>query len=239
MKGQRGVALLLVLWVLALLGTLLGALAATVQVQHRQAQWQVDHTQALLAAEAGLAQAISAQQARDPLAHWPADGQPHTVRFGAASLAVSVRSERGKLDLNAAPVADVRRLLAACGVNGPGVDRAVQALQQRRQGPVPVRALEELREMPGVSWPAYRCAVPWITVWSGQAQPDAALTPAPLARLLGLPQVHAPGTDPGPIFTVTSVAHLPDGGNATLQVTLMLNTAKEGARPYRVLRWQE
>jgi general secretion pathway protein K len=76
-------------------------------------------------------------------------------------------------------------------------------------------------------------------VWSGQAQPDPAFTPASLAKALGQPVVRAAGADPGQIFTVVSEARLPNGYRTTLQATLMLTSVKEGARPFRVLRWQE
>ncbi|WP_287815979.1 type II secretion system protein GspK [Pseudomonas sp.] len=239
MTAQRGVALLVVLWVLAVLATLLGALAATVQVQHRQALWQASHTQAVFAAEAGVAQAVMARQARDPQARWPADGQPHQLRLGDADVRVSLYSERGKLDLNAASAPDLSRLLKACGAAPQAIEPLLQALEHLRQGPVPLRTLDELRELPGMGFALYHCAVPWITVWSGQAQPDPALAPAPLARALGLPAVREPDADPGPIITVQSEARLRNGYHTTLQVTLMLTQTKEGARPYRVLRWQE
>lgn len=239
MKMQRGVALLLVLWVLAVLSTLLGGLAATVQLQNRQAQWQAAHTQALFAAEAGLSQAVMALQARDPAVRWPADGAPHALRFEQAELSVSVHSERGKLDLNAAPTQAVGRLLKACGAGAQVSGPLLEALARQRRGPVPLRTLEEFRELPGVSFSLYRCLAPWLTLWSGQPQPDPALTPAPLAKALGLPVVRLSGFNPGQILTVVSEARMPNGYRATLQATLMLTTVKEGGRPFRVLRWQE
>ncbi|WP_342655215.1 type II secretion system minor pseudopilin GspK [Pseudomonas sp. F3-2] len=239
MNVQRGVALLMVLWVLAVLSTLLGALAATVQLQNRQAQWQVAHTRAMFAAEAGLSQAVMALQARDPKARWTADGVLHELRFDEAQLSVSVYSERGKLDLNAASTQDVGRLLTFCGADPQALASSLEALTRQRLDPVPLRTLEEFRQMPGMSYALFRCMAPWITVWSGQAQPDPGFTPVPLAKALGLPVVRSPGADPGQMFTVVSQALLPNGDRATLQATLMLTSVKEGARPFRVLRWQE
>ena len=60
MKHQRGVALLLVLWVLAMLSVMLSGLAGWVQLQSRQSAWNRQHAQAQLAAEAvGVFQADS------------------------------------------------------------------------------------------------------------------------------------------------------------------------------------
>jgi|ERR1700712_487929 len=239
MKKEQGVALLLVLWVLALLSTLLAALAATVQLQHRQAQWMASHTQALFSAEAGLGEAVMALQARDPKARWLANGEPHSSNFADADLEVRVYSERGKLDLNAALASDVRRLLSACGATADEGEQAGRALEQQRSGAVPMRTLEEFRKLPGMNFALYRCAKPWITVWSGAARPEPGLAGQPLVKALGLSVVHVTGADPGQIFTVVSQARLLNGWSTSLQVTLMLIPAKEGARPYRVLRWQE
>ncbi|WP_213877901.1 type II secretion system protein GspK [Pseudomonas sp. dw_358] len=239
MKPERGVALLLVLWLLALLSVLLAALAATVQLQLHQAQWLGGQTQALLAAEGGIDQAVIALQARDPAARWAADGQPHIARLGDAGLVVRVRSERGKLDLNSAPLSAVRRLLQSAGASPQAAEAISRALEQQRNGPAPVRTVEALRALPGMSFELYRAMAPLVTVWSGEAQPDPSLAPPQLARALGLPAARAANPQAGQIFTLDSEARLPDGGHAELRVTLILTSAKEGARPYRVLRWQE
>lgn len=240
LRNQRGVALLLVLWVLALLSTLLAGLLGWVHLQNRQALWQRQHTQAVLAAEAGIGMAVLAQLDRDPARHWKADGQPHGLRFDDAKLAVSLGSETGKLDLNAAPAESFARLLAACG-SAPGLASEIaQGLEQRRGGGrAPLRMVEEVRELPGIGQPLYQCASPHVTLWSGQTAPDARMASPWLRRALGLPQAGPATEDAGPVISIQSRATLPGGYTTTLNVTLLLNPSKEGARPYRVLRWQE
>ncbi|MDH0746875.1 general secretion pathway protein GspK [Pseudomonas sp. GD03842] len=240
MTRQRGVALLLVLWVLALLSTLLAGLLGWVHLQNRQALWQRQHTQAVLAAEAGLAMAVTAQLDRDPHRHWLADGQPHALRFDDATLAVSLVSEAGKLDVNAAPVESFMRLVLACGGSNAQAQAVSGALNQRRGADrQPLRTVEEVRELPAMDQRVYQCASAHLTLWSGLPAPDAALASGWLRRVLNLPQASSAAQDAGPVVTVQSQATLPGGFNATLIVTLLLNPSKEGARPYRVLRWQE
>jgi general secretion pathway protein K len=240
MKGQRGVALLLVLWVLALLGTLLAGLLGWVHLQNRQALWQRQHTQAVLAAEAGVGMAVLAQLDRDPQRRWNADGKPHALRFDDTSLAVSLTSEAGKLDVNAAPVESFARLVLACGGSGAQSAQLSQALNQRRGGDrAPLRTIEEIRELPAMDPRLYTCASAHLTLWSGLPAPDARLASPWLRRVLNLPQGGASTQDAGPVITVHSRATLPGGFTTTLSVTLLLNPSKEGARPYRVLRWQE
>lgn len=240
MRGQRGVALLLVLWVLALLGTLLAGLVGWVHLQNRQALWQRQHLQGLLAAEAGIGMAVLAQLDRDPQRHWLADGQVHALRFDEAELAVTLRSEQGQLDLNAAPAAQIARLLQACGAL-PGQARQLgQAVDQRRgEQQAPLRLIEELREIAGMTQALYSCAAPYVTLWNGLPEPDPRLAAPWLQQALNLPRMNPTGTTAGSIVTLQSRATLPGGYATTLRVTLILNPSKEGARPYRVLRWQE
>lgn len=235
---QRGVALLLVLWVLALLASLLAGLAGWVGLQNRQALWQRQHTQAVLAAEAGVGMAVLAQLDRDPQRHWRADGQAHELVFDGVRLAVSLHSEQGKLDLNAAAMEQIERLLLACGGTTQQVQMLTLALQQRRAA-TPLRLLEELRELPGMDRTLYERAIPCLTLWSGQPSPDPRLASSKLRHALGLPRGGPVPQDGGPVLTVDSRATLPGGYTTTLRVTLLLNPSKEGTRPYRVLRWQE
>ncbi|WP_447802426.1 type II secretion system minor pseudopilin GspK [Pseudomonas serbica] len=240
MKRQRGVALLLVLWVLALLGTLLAGLVGWVHLQNRQALWQRQHLQGLLAAEAGIGMAVLAQLDRNPQRHWLADGQVHAMRFDDAELAVSLSSEQGRLDLNTAPTEQIARLLQACGATPGEALQLAKAVDHRRgDNQAPLRMIEELREIPGMTQELYQRAADYVTLWSGLPGPDLQLAAPWLQRALNLPRASPKVMDAGSIITIESRATLPGGQTTTLRVTLLFNPSKEGARPYRVLRWQE
>ncbi|MGC1329970.1 type II secretion system minor pseudopilin GspK, partial [Pseudomonas sp.] len=203
MNQQKGVALLLVLWVLALLSILLAGLAGWVQLESRQALWQRQHTEALLAAEAGVNLAVVSLTDPAQKRAWAADGGPHALAFERARVQVSVVSERGKLDLNAASAEDFARLVQACG----GAARArglAEALDQRRgNGQPPLRVIEELRQLPGMNQALFACTAPQVTLWSGQERPDPAFTSPWLRRVFALPNLNITGGDPGPILTLT------------------------------------
>lgn len=238
--NQEGVALLVVLWVLALLSLLLGALAGWVQLESRQALWLRQNTQALLAAEAGLNMAV--QDLLDPLQNkrWVADGGTHSLRVDETQLTVSIRSERGKLDLNSAPVADLLRVLQACGAGKRQADVVAQALAaQRNGGQSPLRVIEELRVLPGMTRALYIRLLPEITVWSGLGRPDPAFASELLRQALNLPSPSPIGADPGSVLSIDSRAEQPGGVTAVVQTIVLLNPTEGGAQPYRVLRWQE
>lgn len=236
-RSQRGAALILVLWVIALASTLLGSLAVSVQLQQKQALWQRHQTRAALAAEAGLTRAVAGLLERGPR-RWRPDGELHRLTFDDSELAVRVRSERGKLDLNAAPASDVRRLLNACGAGERAAADTVAALMRRRDRQ-PLRLLEAFRSLPGMTYARYRCVRPLITVWSGMPRPDPALAPPALVRALDLPRVEGAAARAGQILTVDVRATLAGGFRSHLAVTLLLRPSSAGTQPYRVLRWQE
>ncbi|SBW79954.1 general secretion pathway protein K [Pseudomonas veronii 1YdBTEX2] len=233
MRRQRGAALLLVLWVLALLSVLLGGLAGWVRLESRQALWHRQHTQTVLAAQAGVALAMADR-------HWIADGRERLLTFDDAQLHVSLRSERGKLYLVNAEAHDLTRLALACGASPAQAAQVAKALDARRkQGLAPFRVLEEVRQLPGMSQALYRQLLPELTLWSDLDRPAPAFASALMRQALNLPQQSAQGADPGEVLVVDSRAQRPGGYEARLQVTVLLSPTEDGAQPYRVLRWQE
>ena len=240
MNRQRGVALLLVLWALATLSLLLGGLAGWVQLETRQAAWQRQHTQALLAAQAGMNLALQALLDLNHRPRWIADGRAVPLAFDDARIVVRVSSERGKLDLNAASAEDITRVAQACGADRDQATRLGRALQARRDGSVaPLRVIEELRQVPGMTQSLYQRMAPEVTLWSGLARPDAAFASPSLRSALNLPHQTATGIDPGSVLSIDSQAQRPDGVIARLQTTVLLSPSEGNAQPYRVLRWQE
>ena len=240
MNRQRGVALLLVLWAVATLSLLLGGLAGWVQLETRQALWQRQHTQALLAAQAGMNLALQAVLEVNHRPRWVADGRAVPLAFDNAQLRVRVSSERGKLDLNGASNEDITRVAQACGADRDQATRLGRALQARRDGSAaPLRVIEELRQVPGMTQSLYQRMAPEVTLWSGLSRPDAAFASPLLRSALNLPQQAATGTDPGSVLSIDSQAQLPDGVIARLQTTVLLSPSEGNAQPYRVLRWQE
>ena len=233
MKRQRGVALLLVLWVLVLLSVLLGGLAAWVQLESRQALWHRQHTQTRLAAEAGIAQVMADRQ-------WVADGRAIALTFDDARLQVRLRSERGKLYLINADTQDLLRLALACGATPAQAQQLVKALEaRRRQGLAPFRVLEEVRQLPGMTQALYSQLLPEITLWSDLDRPAPAFASPLMRKALNLPRQNAEGVDPGEVLEIDSRAERPGGYQARLQLTVLLSPSEDRAQPYRVLRWQE
>lgn len=96
----RGVAFVLVLWVIAMLAILLGSFSLIARTENLQARHLFDTTQARYAAEAGLNLAVYELRKADPLERWVGDGRPYRFNYGGAEIEVQITDESGKIDLN-------------------------------------------------------------------------------------------------------------------------------------------
>lgn len=236
---SRGVALLLVIWLLALLTLMLGALVGAVRQELRLSQWQREHTRAVWAADAGLALAVRGLREPLPARRWIADGRLQTLEFDGAVLRVRVRSEYGKLDLNTASGADLTRIAVRLGASAEQARQLATGLaNQRLAGVPPLRALEEIRPWPGMTGALYERLLPHLTLWSGLPRPDPAFATEALRQALGLADASPEGGDPGPIVTVHSLALRPHGFSAQIHGTVLLSI-EQGPRPFRVIRYSE
>lgn len=215
-SGQRGVALLVVMWACTLLAILLGGYAAMARTEGLQARYQFEQTAAHYDAEAGLMRAVYALQAPDPASRWVADGRSYRFRFNGAKVSVSITSESGKVDLNTASPAILTRLFRMAGEGqdqAAALAKAVVAWrsfavssEQRQQraepyvaagrsyGPRcgPFASVQELQMVLGMTPALYARVAPDLTIWSGRPSPDPATAPLlALASLPGMTLEHA------------------------------------------------
>ena|GEM_PF-51280 len=100
-RRARGIAFVLVLWVIAMLSIILGSFSVVARTENLQSRHLFDTTQARYAAEAGLNLAVYELRKSDPLQRWVGDGRPYRFGYGDAEIEVSVTDDSGKVDLNA------------------------------------------------------------------------------------------------------------------------------------------
>jgi general secretion pathway protein K len=207
--GQRGVALLLVLWACTLLAILLGGYAALARTEGLQARYQFAQTRAPYAAEAGLMRAVYALQDPQPQQRWIGDGRFYTFHYDDITVNVSAIDEAGKVDLNAGSPDVLQGLFQAAGVPPAqahlladrvvdwrqppdlqgGVDnrRNAYLAAGRDYGPRhgPFASVEELQMVLGVTPQLYRLIAPVVTIWAGTSSP--APNSAPPLALAAIP----------------------------------------------------
>jgi general secretion pathway protein K len=99
---ERGIALILVLWAVALLTVIAASFAFETRTEAMLGANLLDKAQADAAAKAGIRRAIAGylQKGDD---RWSDDGVVRSLRFADARLRIVAVSEHGKIDLNAAP----------------------------------------------------------------------------------------------------------------------------------------
>jgi len=196
----RGIAFVLVLWVIAMLSILLGSFSLVARTESLQSRHLFDTTQARYAAEAGLNLAVYELRKQDPAERWIGDGRPYRFGYGDAEIEVSITDDSGKIDINAA--ANNPDLMTNLFVTrGVPLDKA-QALSDAIQdwidpddttrpngaeiaqykaaglsyGPknAPFDTVSELQQVLGMTYDLYEKIEPGITIYSGRSNPSAA-----------------------------------------------------------------
>lgn len=216
-SDQRGIVLIVVLWMVVLLSIMAGSVAYSMRTETRLAATGVELAQARALAEAGVSYAalhLWEEPGQNPAAgKWSADGSIHQWRFGPGQVSMAVEDAGGLIDLNAANRELLKGLLLAAGVAGDRLEPLLDAIEDWRDaddlrrlngaeaedyraagrtvGPKngPFQSIEELQSVLGMNQEIYRRIAKGLTVYSGQAGVNRASAPAIVLGAL-------PGMDP-------------------------------------------
>ena len=113
---QRGMVLVIVLWIVTLLAVVAGGFAYSMRVETRLATSAVERTQARALVEAGVAYALVWQLDLEAQKQWSPNGDPHDWEFGGGRVRISVADAAGRINLNNADPQLLRQALIAVGV---------------------------------------------------------------------------------------------------------------------------
>ena len=212
-RRQRGIALVLVLWVTVLLSVIVGSFTLVSRVETMQARNQLDVTRAYFAAEAGLHRAVAAMNVNDPQRQWVPDGRVYEMRFAGADVEIRVVDESGRIDLNAAQQDQLLSLFESQGLERQRAEELTDAILDWRdpddlvrnfgaEDPdyeaagyaygakdAPFDTVEELQQVMGMNYELYKQVEPAVTVYSGRSQVNLNL--APREVLLAQPGLNA------------------------------------------------
>ena len=208
MVRARGVALLVVLWVVALLVVLLGGFTLVARTESLEARHLLDSTTARYAAEAGLSRAVYEIQRPNLLTRWVPDGRPYKVEAEDAEVEVEITDESGKVDINSADEKTLHDLFLLAGVDEDRATKLAGAVADWRDaddlvhpngaekddyeaaelkyGPSnqPFAMVGELQQVLGMDYELFRKLKPWITVYSRMPRPNFAFAPPELMQLV-------------------------------------------------------
>ncbi|MDE0283572.1 MAG: type II secretion system protein GspK [Gammaproteobacteria bacterium] len=197
---QRGVVLVLVLWLLALLSLMAGAHSYALRTETWLTIHALDRARARAAAEAGVWLAVADLLSPPSAQRWPHDGTPIEVNFAAGTIGLRIQDEAGLIDINSADDALLQGLLSNAAQPGQDVVSLFDALldwrdpdPDRRGGggaedgdylhapyeskDGPFNSIEELRRVAGMSDELYRNIRDAVTIHSMQAGINPALAP--------------------------------------------------------------
>ncbi|GHA85355.1 type II secretion system protein K [Lysobacter bugurensis] len=208
---MRGAALLLVLWLVALLTALVGGFALVARVEHLQGRVLVGGIEAGTAARAGLEYALMRLAITEPRRQWRPDGRAYDWAFDGADVEVAIIDENGKVDINQADMTLLTGLIRAVGVEAAQAGRIAAAIVDWRD-PDPLtqpagggedpdyaaaglpygakdaefESIAELEQVLGMTPEVYASLAPHVTVYSGRSRPEPAFASAEVLTALGL-----------------------------------------------------
>jgi general secretion pathway protein K len=149
---QRGIALILVLWLTVLLTAIGASFAFGMRHEALSARNAVEIAQARAAADGAIERTVY-ELTRPRIADaWTADGSPHAWRDGELTLTVTAVDEAAKIDINSAPDALVTSLLMQVG--GADADTAARLLDAINDW----KDADDLKRPNGAEAPDYQAA---------------------------------------------------------------------------------
>jgi general secretion pathway protein K len=258
---QRGVALLIVLWTLALLA-LLATEVLTVSRQDTQlARNLLDAATVESAADGAVRQAIW-HVLDSSTARWNADGLVHVIRIGETSVTVRIDNEANKVNPGIAAPQLLQALLLQVGADpvasttlatsivqwrlgsGPLARRNTTFLRYQRAGMdyapsgAPLDSIDELGSVIGMTPDLLARLRPHLTVFTGD-DPGAGTRDPVVAQALALAgQSAVEANDVAEQFvSVTADARGPDHGRRVVNAVVRINALPQGRR-YEVLAYQ-
>ena len=261
---QRGIALVVVLWLLVLLTVIAASHARVIRTETRLASNQVEASKARSLVEAGANHAIIELLVRDEAQRWSVNGSVNRIRYEDGDVAIAIRDARGLIDINKAQAALLDTVLTGVGLDQTQRQALVDAIldwrdkdslkhikgaeddDYRRAGlkwaarDGDFSSVEELRYVLGMTNPVFERLAPYLTVHSGQADIKLEFAPAWLVTVLTDTQ-HTPTAGittarNGSTFHIT-VRATSNGGSST-SLELVVRVAATSDQPYTILSWR-
>lgn len=208
MKSQRGIALVVVLWVLVLLSAIATGFSTSSHTEVRIARNMIANAQARALADGGIYRAI--QKLINPGADniWRADGSLRSLDLGGERLLMSIQDEGGKIDLNAGAEPLLINLFRNAGLDADASAAMVDAIVDWRDRDhlvrlngaedndyraadkgygakdAPFDTVEELLQVIGMTAGLYARVAPALTVYSRRIGVDPATAPIQVLRAI-------------------------------------------------------
>ncbi len=151
-QHQHGIALVLVLWAVALLTVIAGGFAFSMRTSSLLARNQAASAQAEALADAGIQRAIyELLKPLNDVQRWKGNGETHRWEFSGTNIDITLQDISGKIDLNSASDDLLRGLLKSAGLSDEKSDALLDAILDWRDA-------DKLRRLNGAEENDYRAA---------------------------------------------------------------------------------
>lgn len=262
---QRGIVLVVVLWLVVLLTVIGSSHARNMRIETTLAFNHVGTAKARALAEAGINRAIMELFVSDTATRWQFNGTAYPIQLDSGSVNIAIRDASGLLDLNRAGPVQLGAVLAAAGAEE--ADKLVDAILDWRDKDQLRRlhgaedddyrhagldwgsrdglfaSVDELRYILGMTHELFERLVPYLTVHSSQNDVNLKYAPAWLFTVLTNTErepTETPlvdDTQPAGPFHITAWATSNSGARASVEAVLRI--ARTGEEPYTILSWHE
>jgi general secretion pathway protein K len=146
LRTQRGVALIMVLWVIVILSVIVLEFSFAMRTEVNIAQHYKEEVQLRAYAEGGIQRAIAElvykhdpkiqqmRQARktegvpEDKKEWATDGEAHVLPYDQGSCEIRIAGEAGKVNINTVSEASLRKMIGQLGLEGETRDVVVDSL---------------------------------------------------------------------------------------------------------------
>jgi general secretion pathway protein K len=144
-RNSRGIVLIMVLWVIAILSVIVLEFSFAMRTEVNIAKNYKEETQLYAMAEGGVQRAIAeliykqdprVQQKRNKnleeippeQREWVTDGRPYSLPFEQGTCEVRITSEAGKVNINMVAEATLRKIIGQLGLEGEARDVVVDSI---------------------------------------------------------------------------------------------------------------
>ncbi len=200
-RGQRGIALVAVLWALVLLAVIAATVLSESRTQSRLARNFLDAAQAEALADGGVYRAMEGLARPVAAGGWRVDGTVYAWARPEGEVRIRIEDEGGKIDLNRANGRLLTNLFLAAGLEPQRAEALAAAVQDFRDADdtrrpdgaedsdyagaglphgakdAPFEAVEELHQVFGMSRELYAAVAGAVTVHARTRRPDAKVAP--------------------------------------------------------------
>jgi general secretion pathway protein K len=257
--GQRGFAIILVLWLLVLLSAIALHLTSTGRSELRIAFNTVSAARAEALADAGVARAVFAAADPDPDRRWLLDGQMHEFTLGGGRIDVALHDENSKINPNIAPGALMAALFRQTGVDRSMAASLAAAITLRihppkatagssdaERRPTPFDSIDDLQAVSGMTPEIVAMVRPHVSTYASMPVPTVAAADATVLRALAEFQAQVNGganPTPGETYsdaskaTASIIAEARIPGGAVFVRDAVVHLEPTAPKGYVVLHW--